>query len=109
MWHGANGQLQDPWLGWALGLLTKFLAPPHRSVAKPAPPGPSMCSHPDRAPHGPQVMVVGFYHQHMGRVPFPVQGPWASHQEPAADVEPEVVAMVTCGEAHEMHGLDPMR
>lgn len=42
----------------------------------------------------------------MGRVPFPVQGPWASHQEPAADVDPEVVAMVTCGGTHEMHGLD---
>lgn len=65
-----------------------------------------MCSHPDRAPHGPQVVVVGFYHQHMGRVPFPVQGPWASHQEPVADVDAEVVAMVTCGGAHEMHGLD---
>jgi hypothetical protein len=51
-------------------------------------------------------MVVGFYHQYVGRVPFPVQGPWPSHQEPAAYVDPEVVAMVTCGAAHEMHGLD---
>lgn len=40
--------------------------PACQSVAEPAPPGPSLCSHPDRAPHGPQVMVVGFYHQHVG-------------------------------------------
>lgn len=42
----------------------------------------------------------------MGRVSLPVQGPWASHQEPAADVEAEVVAMVTCGGTQEMYGLD---
>lgn len=45
-------------------------------------------------------MVVGFHHQHMGGVPLSVQGPRASHQEPAADVDPEVVAMVTCVEEH---------
>lgn len=36
----------------------------------------------------------------MGGVPLSVQGPRASHQEPAADVDPEVVAMVTCVEEH---------
>lgn len=45
-------------------------------------------------------MVVGLHHQHMGGVPLSVQGPRASHQEPAADVDPEVVAMVTCMEGH---------
>lgn len=57
--------------------------------------------YPDRAPHGAQVMVVRLHHQHVRRVRLPVQGPGPSHQEPTAHMDPEVVAMVTCGQADE--------
>lgn len=43
-------------------------------------------------------MVVSLHCEHMGRVPLSVQGPGPSHKEPVADVDPEVVAMVTCVE-----------
>lgn len=64
---------------------------PKAALARPWP-------HPDGAPHGAQVVVIGLHCQHVGRVLLPVQGPGPPHQEPAVHIDLEVVAIVTCVE-----------